>query len=268
MSASETENGTDAAADERCASCGITGGDDVKLKNCNACKLVKYCGVKCQRDHRSQHKRACKKRAAELKDELLFKQPESTHLGDCPICVLPLPFLKAGVSYHMMACCSKLVCKGCMYANGEREKRERLLPTCPFCRHQMPETVEKNLLLEMKRLKSNENDPIALNKMGMRHFVAGDHAAAIECWEKAVGSGDIQSHYYLSDVYYCHNVRGVEQDMKKAMYHAEQAAIGGHPAARHNLGTWEEDIGKAAKHFIIAANLGFDDSLQELKCFL
>ncbi len=55
MSASETETetGTDAAADERCASCGIAGGDDDKLKNCIACKVVKYCGVKGLRDHRS-----------------------------------------------------------------------------------------------------------------------------------------------------------------------------------------------------------------------
>jgi hypothetical protein len=80
-------------AEEICASCGIEGGgeENIKLKKCNACYLVKYCGVECQRKHRPQHKRACKKRAAELKDELLFKQPESTHLGDCPICLLPIP---------------------------------------------------------------------------------------------------------------------------------------------------------------------------------
>jgi len=27
----------------------------------------------------------------ELRDEILFRQPESTHDGDCPICFLPLP---------------------------------------------------------------------------------------------------------------------------------------------------------------------------------
>ncbi|KAK1734131.1 hypothetical protein QTG54_015134 [Skeletonema marinoi] len=61
------------------------------LKNCTACYLVKYCSVQCQKEHRKQHKRDCKKRAAEIRDELLFKQPESTHLGDCPICMIPLP---------------------------------------------------------------------------------------------------------------------------------------------------------------------------------
>eukprot|EP00984_Skeletonema_dohrnii_P017230 scaffold7802_cov115-Skeletonema_dohrnii-CCMP3373.AAC.1 len=68
-----------------CASCGIAEVDDIKLKKCTACYLVKYCSVKCQRNHRPQHKRACKKRAAELRDEILFKQPESRDLGDCPI---------------------------------------------------------------------------------------------------------------------------------------------------------------------------------------
>ena len=67
-------------ADEVCASCGVKGGgdDNITLKSCNGCFLVKYCSVKCQRERWPQHKKACKKRAAELKDELLFKQPEST----------------------------------------------------------------------------------------------------------------------------------------------------------------------------------------------
>ena len=62
---------------QRCASCGTVGSDDddIILKNCTACHLVKYCSVKCQKEHRSQHKIACRKRAAELRDELLFKQP-------------------------------------------------------------------------------------------------------------------------------------------------------------------------------------------------
>eukprot|EP00984_Skeletonema_dohrnii_P016043 scaffold7040_cov100-Skeletonema_dohrnii-CCMP3373.AAC.2 len=106
-----------------CASCGVAEAGDVKLKNCTACYLVKYCSVKCQKDHRPKHKRACKKRS-ELRDEILFKQPESTHLGDCPICCIPLP-LDLGKS-SMMSCCSKVICKGCNYANQRREVEGRL----------------------------------------------------------------------------------------------------------------------------------------------
>ena len=61
-----------------CANCGKHGSDIVKLKNCTACHLVKYCGVDCQRAHRKQHKKACKQRAAELKDEQLYSQGHET----------------------------------------------------------------------------------------------------------------------------------------------------------------------------------------------
>jgi TPR repeat protein len=48
----------------------------------------------------------------------------------------------------------------------------------------------------------------------------------------------------------------------------EQAVIGGHVDARHNLGCIELDNGRrerAIKHFIIAANLGNDSALDALK---
>jgi len=44
--------------------------------------------------------------------------------------------------------------------------------------------------------------------------------------------------------------------------------IGGHVFARHNLGLIEErkgNIVRAVKHFIIAANLGLDVSMEKLK---
>ena len=52
---------------EACANCGKHGSDAVKLKHCTACRLVRYCGVDCQKAHRKQHKKACKKREGELK---------------------------------------------------------------------------------------------------------------------------------------------------------------------------------------------------------
>src|SRR6056300_653516 len=62
--------------------------------------------------------------------------------------------------------------------------------------------------------------------------------------------------------------QGVEKDTKKQVFHLEEAAIGGHHMARHNLGCEEVDNGRyerARKHFIIAANLGWHDSLSNLK---
>ena len=57
-----------------CANCGKGEEESANLKSCAACKLVKYCVRDCQATHRPQHKKACKKRAAEIYDEKLFKR--------------------------------------------------------------------------------------------------------------------------------------------------------------------------------------------------
>src|SRR6056300_1814789 len=104
-------------ADEVCASCGKAEVDDIKLKICTACHLVKYCSVTCQKNHRKQHKKMCKKRLAENRDRDLFTQPDESHIGECPICCLPLPI---DVKNVFMPCCSKRICNGCCYANQMR----------------------------------------------------------------------------------------------------------------------------------------------------
>jgi hypothetical protein len=54
-----------------CANCGKKENDDMKLKACAGCKLVKYCGRECQIEHRPRHKMACKERADELHERKL-----------------------------------------------------------------------------------------------------------------------------------------------------------------------------------------------------
>eukprot|EP00984_Skeletonema_dohrnii_P033073 scaffold28529_cov56-Skeletonema_dohrnii-CCMP3373.AAC.1 len=54
----------------RCASCGIAENDETKLKTCAACQSARYCSISCQKDHRSKHKKLCKKRAAEIREEI------------------------------------------------------------------------------------------------------------------------------------------------------------------------------------------------------
>jgi len=58
-----------------CANCGKGEEGANSLKVCTACKMVKYCNVACQKAHRSQHKKDCKKRATELQVESLFNLP-------------------------------------------------------------------------------------------------------------------------------------------------------------------------------------------------
>ena len=124
-----------------CASCGIAEIDDIKLVPCDGCDLVRYCGDECQNNHQPEHEEACKKRAAELRDELLFRQPESSCFGDCPICMLPLSLDMEKST--LMPCCSNLICHGCEFANWMREKQESLEYPCPFCREPAPKTEEE-----------------------------------------------------------------------------------------------------------------------------
>ena len=246
----------------RCASCGIAGGDDIKLKKCTGCHLVKYCGVKCQKDHRPQHKKECKRRAAELRDEILFKQPESSHLGDCPICCLPLPIDHK--KFRLMSCCSKHICIGCNIANQKREAEGKLQHKCPFCRKASPKT--KDEINEQVKKRIEVNDPTAICRMGEKYQDAGDYKSAFEYFTRAADLGDVDAHHKLSFLYYCGH--GVEKDEKKDLHHTEQAAIGGHPEARHNLGCLEKEKGRvdrAAKHLIIAAKLGCVRSLGAVK---
>ncbi len=259
MSADNIEAG-DVAVDT-CASCGIAEVDDVKLKPCNGCDLVAYCSDACEKDHRPEHKEAYKERSAELRDEMLFRQPESTHLGDCPICCLPLLDKQQS---EFSPCCSKVICKGCSYANQKREWEMRLQPSCPFCRHPIPKSQEEGDKRSMKRVAVN--DPIAMAQLGSRLLDNGDHVGAVKYWTRAAELGDADAHYHLSFMY--SEGGSAERDEEKQIYHLEEAAIAGHPAARHNLAICEfriERDDRAVKHWIIAANLGNDKSLQALK---
>eukprot|EP00984_Skeletonema_dohrnii_P020452 scaffold9984_cov148-Skeletonema_dohrnii-CCMP3373.AAC.3 len=249
------------AADMCCASCGIAAVDNINLMDCDSCDLVRYCSDKCQQEHRPQHGEICKERAAELRDEILFRQPESTHLGDCPICCLPLPIEMNGSSWY--TCCSTMVCDGCAYANRLRQLRQRLPSVCPFCRHPV-RTTDEDHKNDLKRAAAN--DPAALYNIGSKHHDEGDYEVAFEYWTKSAEFGNVIAHYELSGLY--HKGNGVEKDLEKEIYHLEEAAIAGDPRARFRLGYIEvrgERFDRAVKHLIIAANLGHDNSIQMLK---
>ena len=244
-----------------CASCGIAENDDVKLMPCDDCDLVRYCGNACKELHRPEHEETCKTRATELREELLFKQPEGTHLGDCPICSLPLPLDYA--KSVMYTCCSKVICHGCSYANKIREYEMRLQPSCPFCRDVLPKTNEEHERRRMKRIEAN--DPAAICKWGVDQYEKGEYQSAFEYFTKAAALGDAWAHYRLSEMYY--HGKGVEKDEGKMIYHLEEAAIGGHPEARNNLGWNENENGnneRAVKHLLIAAKLGYDLAIKQL----
>ena len=200
----------------------------------------------------------------ELRDELLFAQPESSHLGNCPICFLPLPLDKT--KSGMMSCCSKVICNGCRHANKIRELNASMKRKCSFCRHPVPATdaeIDANI---MKRAEAN--DLVALREMGIQCYKRGEYIRAFEYLSKAARLGDADALYQLSSMYL--EGKRVEKDEKMAVYHAEEAAIAGHPTARFNLGVIEWNNGSKERamkhwHWIIAAKLGKANSVEMLK---
>ena len=244
-----------------CANCGIAEIDDIKLKNCDGCDLVRYCSDECREGNKSQHEEECKKRAAELRDELLFKQPVGSHLGDCPICLIPLPPGRKKSAVHN--CCSKIICHGCRYANQKREEEMKVQITCPFCREPVPGTDEEAHRQRMKRVEAN--DPVAMCQEGNNEQNKGNYGRAFEYFTKAAELGNARGHYGLSFLY--DSGQGVEMDKGKVIHHLEEAAIAGHPHARYALGCEElknENYDRALKHWFVAATQGDDESIKRL----
>lgn len=244
-----------------CASCGVEENDSIKLTTCDICDLALYCDKACQELHKPEHRSACRKRVAEL-DKVLFQQPESNHMGDCPICCLPMPI--EGRKHTDLPCCSKRICNGCDYAVEGTEIARRLENKCPFCRKRVAanfDEVKRDILPRV-----GKDDPVALRCIGNIFRAEGDVIEAFRHMTKAADLGDAEAHYELAEMY--RDGEGVEVDVRKEMKHLEQAAIAGHPQARHNLGCTEGNNGnvkRAMKHFIIAASLGDDASLKIIR---
>ena len=101
--------------------------------------------------------------------------------------------------------------------------------------------------------------------MGTIRFNEGDYDKAIEYLTKAAELGDAAAHYNLGNMYW--KGGDVEKEEEKGIYHYEKTAIGGHPQARHYLAITEGGNGnteRAVKHLIIAAKLGYEESMKEL----
>lgn len=254
-----------AAAADVCANCGKKGGDGVKLKNCTACLLVKYCGVDCQKAHRKQHKKACKKRAAELKDKRLYSQGHERLEGDfCPICTLPVK-LPTGKHSSVKVCCMKRVCQGCSLAAFKMGIDDK----CPFCRTPRPKDDAE--ALKMIRARMGRKDPEAIKFLGDQYSkgrfgLEKDMSRAVELWTEAANLGSAGAHHNLGRAY--DNGLGVEQDVARGVSFYEKAAVLGHSGARHNLGCLDHDrvnYDRAVRHFLISAKMGFEESLEEIK---
>ena len=272
------------ATNSCCAECGEEGG--VTLKICGACMLVKYCNASCQHKHWPKHKKDCKLRAAELRDEALFKDPPPKE--DCQICFLPMPmkliccmslppatitsvpiydFAMANerlADTNMEAyypCCGKSICVGCDYSFRESGNIEK----CPFCNSNRNKTGGERVQEIMKRAEANDPTSTDLLANSYHHGLNGlqqNHAKAIELYTRAADLGSSMAHFNLGMLY--HEGEG---DLKKSKFHYGAAAMLGHEGARYNLGSLEAKYGnidQAVKHWNIAASAGIFFAMHQL----
>ena len=254
------------SATNTCANCGKGEESSGDLKACTACKLVKYCNRECQIAHRPQHKKACKKRAAEIHDERIFKEHPRE---ECPICMLPLPVasLCLGLGTTFYSCCGKNICNGCIYEMDERGGKSMEL--CPFCKASPAESDED----ELKRVKrlTKAGNFYAYYALGTWYDygdrgIPQDWAKANELYLKAGELGSSEAYYNLGIAH--ENGRGVTIDKKRARHYYELAAMIGDVEARHNLGMMEGQAGnyqRAYKHLLLSAKAGRKESLDMVK---
>jgi hypothetical protein len=270
----------------RCADCGDVAGEGVSLKACKACMLIKYCSATCQKNHWPKHKKICKERAAELRDEALFKDPPPK--DDCPICFLPMPakliscislppatimsvpifdFAEANEELANKAtevyyeCCGKSICGGCIYSFHKSGNMGK----CPFCNSDLRGKTDEEEVEELKK-RVEVNDAGAINVLGTFYYkgergVLQDREKAIELYARAAKLGSNDAHYNLGTFY------DEGEDLKKANFHYETVAMAGHEVARYNLGYMDMENGnmeRAVKHWTIAASAGHYKAMRNL----
>jgi len=240
-----------------CANCGKEGASN----SCNKCNTVKYCNAACKKKHRSKHKKACKRRVAEMYDEKLFKDHPPNE--ECPICFLPFPLDRDQQVFE--TCCGKSICMGCVYEMLERNGKSGL---CAFCR--TPHCSDEEDIEKMKKLMDKGNTEATYLLAG--YYATGsrdfpqDHQKANELYLKSGELGCAGGYNNLGVSY--RNGIGVESDMKKAQHYYELGAMGGNVESRFNLACLEGNAGnhnRGMMHLMVAARAGYNKALDKVK---
>ncbi|KAL7532209.1 hypothetical protein ACHAXR_004490, partial [Thalassiosira sp. AJA248-18] len=203
----------------------------------------------------SKTKKQCKKRAAALFDEVLFKQPPPKE--DCPICFIQLP---SNAETVYQPCCGTDLCTGCVH------EMSRKTHICPFCRVPVADSDEATVSMCKNRVEAG--DASAFLELGSRYLTGDwglplDHKKGSELLLQAVELGATYAHFVIGCIYA--NGESVEKDPKKGLYHYQRAAMGGCELARYNLGCLEQERGnmeRAMMHWMIAAASGSENALE------
>ena len=205
------------------------------------------------------------------RDMQLFKQPPARE--DCPICFLSLP-LHMSKQTKYFSCCGKVICAGCVVAAQDAEVAG-VSDACPFCR--APWTQLSKAELRMRREEGiKRGDPEAMEMVCLEFCENGNEEEkerGNQLLQKAANLGLCSANYRLGCAYFgllygVDDNFGVEEDVDKAMFHFEAAAIAGHGGARYNIGLKycnDSSTGLGAKHLMIGAKSGYKDCMDAIK---
>lgn len=143
---------------------------------------------------------------------------------------------------------------------------ERNMFSCAFCRAPIDSREQH------KRIKKRieVEDAEAMYEFGCDCVhgagLSRDVTKALKLWYRSAELGYAPAYYSIGTSYY--NGTGVGKDTKKAKHYFELAALKGDVYARHSLGVIARDvgdIGRALKHFMIAAGCGSAPSLKDVQ---
>ena len=272
-----------------CANCGRSSdgeGGLVKLKNCTACRLVKYCGVECQKAHRKIHKKACKQRVAELKDEELHSvltrhQASTAAMKACGACELEFPEASySGEQWGRRQSIRR--CEECVAAGNQLVLMKKGLERteedeCPICSLPLPLDIDQTSFHPCCMKRVCDGCILAARKRGMDdcpfcRTPPPDEIQGLAMIQKRVDAGDPVATWDLGNSYHFGEC-GLEKDVTRAVELYERAAVLALKDAHYSLGCLydmgtgvEKDTIKATRYYDAAAMRGHVSARYNLGC--
>jgi TPR repeat protein len=161
------------------------------------------------------------------------------------------------------SCCGKSICGGCIHSFRMSGNDGN----CPFCKSDHVDKTDEERVDELMR-RVEVNDAGAIFALGNNYYhgsegLLRDRGKAIELYAKAADLGYSKAHSQLG-IEYC---EGGDSKKAKFQFHYEAAAMAGHEIARLNLGNMElnsGNVGRAVKHWMIAASAGHYDAMHNM----
>eukprot|EP00579_Thalassiosira_antarctica_P010435 CAMPEP_0201909324 /NCGR_PEP_ID=MMETSP0903-20130614/1136_1 /ASSEMBLY_ACC=CAM_ASM_000552 /TAXON_ID=420261 /ORGANISM="Thalassiosira antarctica, Strain CCMP982" /LENGTH=262 /DNA_ID=CAMNT_0048443833 /DNA_START=85 /DNA_END=870 /DNA_ORIENTATION=- len=210
---------------------------------------------------------------AKLDDLLICAQAEEADVDlfaplppkeDCPICYLPFPLRESESTFNV--CCGKIICVGCHITNKMTMEENGFEDTCAFYRQPRPDPIDNIKALNQLMQKNNTDAFMAMaHRYQTGDGVSQSNMKALELFIRASDLGSAVVYGFIA-VHYEHGYV-VEKDGSKHRAFLEISAKRGSISCRRRLAKIEEENGNidlAIKHWTVAANAGFQESLDEL----